>query len=213
LNLIRLFDISNSSNTLAADILPGSIDQSDQISHLISQGIYTVTVGIMIQKFNIIKSSIVSFGEIEDMNDIPTIETIIGLGTTFAELKGPGARLLLICSRVFTISKSTEVIVDDDTVLGLSKNKSETAIVYSQLGKYAVSKGCYIDIFHANIIGTPKFDLLDGLAGATGGYLVIAESYNDDSLRSTFLKSIFNGVACSKNSLGNYIQKGTIATL
>lgn len=218
LSLLRLFDISNSNNTVAADILPGLTDQCDQISPLISQGIYTVTVGIMLQKFNIIKASIVSFGEIEEIKDSPTIETIIDLGILFAKLKGPGSRLLLICSRVFPISKSTEVIVDDDTVLGLSKNKSftsasETALVYSQLGKYAVSKGCYIDIFHANIIGTPKFDLLDGLAGATGGYLVTAESYNDDSLRSTFLKSIFNGVAYSKNSLGNYMQKGTIATL
>lgn len=219
LNLLRLFDISNgSSDAVSADILPGSSDQSHQITRLIQQGIYATTASILIQKFDMIKGYIVSVVQKSD-KDCSTIEAIVGLGATMAELKkGPGVRLLFICSRVFPISKSTEIIVDDGSVLGLSQPKlysstSDTAIVYSQLGKYAISKGCYIDVVHASIVGTPKFDVLDALSGATGGCLVTAESYDDDALRATFIKSIIGGASCKNNSYGKYLLKGTVATL
>ena len=220
LSLLRLFGISNSSNdTISADVLPGSSDQSYQINRLLQQGIYATTASILVQKFDMIKAYIASVGQNNNIKDSSTIEAIVGLGAAMAESKkGPGVKLLFICSRVFPISKSTEVIVDDGSVLGLSQSKShtsssDTAIVYSQLGKYAISKGCYIDVLHAKIIGTPKFDLLDALAGATGGYLITAESYDDDALRSTFIKLIVDGVTTKKNSFGNYLLKGTVATL
>ena len=222
LSLLRLFGItnnSNDSNTVTADVLSSLTDQSYQINRLLVQGIYTTAVGILISKFDVIKAYISSIGQNDSIKGCPTIETVVGLCTSMADImKGPGVRLQLICSRVFPISKSTEVIVDDGTVLGLSKPKihstsTDTAVVYSQLGKYAVSKGCYIDVIHANILGTPKFDLLDALSGATGGILVVAESYADETLRRNFMKSIIEGVTNNKNSFGNHLQKGTVATL
>jgi hypothetical protein len=167
-----------------------------------------------------------------------TINSLIGLSISFSQNNTTSnVRLLILCNRtlpidiasVSNLSQSLELSHLHCKYISSSNSASLTPpdlsvgnllSCYSQLGRISAYYGCYIDIFHVGVRYT-FLDRLEIMANTTGGKLIIAQSFEDLSIRTSFNNSIIKSLNNNNNNNNNnnscnssyFPLKGSIATV
>lgn len=205
INILRLCSMKNSF-PLTSDTLSGEVDQVHSMAHLLSHGIHVITSALAVQNIELIVSCLESFaasssllnsrcrshkgtqGSSKRSSPVCCANILLNLAVSLGGKKGPGVRLLVVSNRPLPIKPISSL---DSSVDRTNDGNPNIITAYTKLGREACVRGCWIDIFHVGAESS-HFDKLDALAGATGGYLIVAESLGDTHLERSFVKVVSN---------------------